>query len=60
MFRILKVERSGEYAWRARRLLLSSRKQFRQSGFSQRWTDGLRVYGLTYNIEKMTACQRRQ
>ncbi|TQC69992.1 IS3 family transposase (plasmid) [Pantoea dispersa] len=71
MCRVLKVARSGWYAWRNRRTLLSSRKQFRQrcdqivsqvfhQAKQRRITDELREQGEKYNIKTVAASLKRQ
>lgn len=75
MCRILRVARSGWYAWRNRRAKLNPRQQFRQQsdeGISQafhrakqrygaqRITDELREQGLANNIKAVAASLKRQ
>ncbi|HFD3002400.1 IS3 family transposase, partial [Escherichia coli] len=75
MCRVLRVARSGWYAWRIRRLQLSPRQQFRRQcdkavsqAFHQakqrygapRITDELREQGVKYNIKTVAASLKRQ
>lgn len=75
MCRVLRVARSGWYAWRNRRSLISVYHQFRlrcdsavlnafgaakQRYGAPRLADELREQGLTYNIKTVAASLRRQ
>ncbi|QXO48697.1 IS3 family transposase [Morganella morganii] len=75
MCRVLKVARSGWYAWHRRRLLTNTRQQFRQhcdtvvsAAFHQakqrygapRLTEELRAQRVTFNVKTVAASLRRQ
>ena len=75
MCRVLRVARSGWYAWRNRRSFISTRQRFQQScdsavcnAFGQakqrygapRLTDELRAQGMHFNIKTVAASMRRQ
>ncbi|AUO65409.1 transposase [Citrobacter freundii complex sp. CFNIH2] len=75
MCRVLCVARSGWYAWRKRRSVISARQRFRQgcdsavsNAFGQakqrygapRLAEELRAQGLAYNVKTIAASLRRQ